>query len=63
MVAHSNPILSSVITVYDKLRGSKLEESVLYEIDDSIVNLMNFLNIDNTEAIFCCFIFLSSKSR
>ena len=47
MIAHTNPILSSVITIYDKLKGSKLEESVLNEIDESLSNIAKFYNLDN----------------
>lgn len=52
MKAHSNPILSSVIEVSEKLKGSKLNDSVLKEIDEPINILADFLNLDKTEVVF-----------
>lgn len=57
MIAHTNPILSSVITIYDKLKGSKLDESVLNEIDESLSNIAKFYNLDKTETLFFVLIF------
>lgn len=57
MIAHSNSILSSVIMVFEKSKGSKLEDSVLIEVEDALKRIGEFLNIDKTEALFFSLIF------
>ena len=52
MIAHSNPILSSIITVFEKSKGSKLKDSILIEVDDDLNRIGEFLNIDKTGALF-----------
>lgn len=57
MLAHSNSILSSVILISEKLKGSKLEDSVLNDIDESLNLLSSFLNLEKIESLFFALFF------
>lgn len=57
MTAHSNPVLSSIIKISEKLEGSKLSESILKEINEQLLIVSEFLKTDTTEALFFILIF------
>ena len=57
MTAHSNPVLSSIIKISEKLEGSKLSESILKEINEQLLIVSEFLKIDTTETLFFILIF------
>jgi len=57
MTALSNPILSSIITISEKLEGCKLSDNVLEEISESLDIVSKHMKIDNTEALFLAIIF------
>lgn len=57
MIAHSNPILDSVIEISEKTKSSKLSESVLKEIEEPLKLLSEFLFVEVTEALFFAIIF------
>lgn len=57
MIAHSNSILNSVIEISEKMKGSKLAENVLKEIDEPLKLLSEFLSVEVTEALFFSIIF------
>ena len=57
MIAHSNPILDSVIEISENLKSSKLSENVLKEIEEPLKLLSEFLSVEVTEALFFAIIF------
>ena len=59
MISQENrTILSAIISVSEKLEGSKLEDSVLKEIDGELHRIADYLETDEISAIFFTMIFV-----
>ena len=63
IMKETNTILSAIITASEKLEGSKLEDSVLKEIEGELIRIANYLEEDEMSAIFFTIIFVLQNQR
>ena len=63
IMKETNTILSAIITASEKLEGSKLEDSVLKEIEGELIRIANYLEEDEMSAIFFTIIFVLENQR
>ena len=58
IMKETNTILSAIITASEKLEGSKLEDSVLKEIEGELTRIADYIEADEMSAIFFTIIFV-----
>lgn len=63
IMKETNTILSAIISASEKLEGSKLEDSVLKEIEGELIRIANYLEEDEMSAIFFTIIFVLENQR
>lgn len=63
IIKETNTILSAIITASEKLEGSKLEDSVLKEIEGELTRIADYIEADEMSAIFFTIIFVLQNQR
>ncbi len=63
IMKETNTILSAIITASEKLQGSKLENSVLKEIEGELTRIADYIEEDEMSAIFFTIIFVLQNQR
>ena len=63
IMKETNTILSAIITTSEKLEGSKLEDSVLKEIECELTRIADYIEADEMSAIFFTIIFVLQNQR
>ena len=63
IMKETNTILSAIITASEKLEGSKLEDSVLKEIEGELTRIADYIEADEMSAIFFTIIFVLQNQR
>ncbi|MCI6892560.1 MAG: hypothetical protein MR852_11090, partial [Treponema sp.] len=63
IMKETNTILSAIITASEKLEGSKLEDSVLKEIECELTRIADYIEADEMSAIFFTIIFVLQNQR
>ena len=63
IMKETNTILSAIITSSEKLEGSKLEDSVLKEIEGELTRIADYIKADEMSAIFFTIIFVLQNQR
>lgn len=63
IMKETNTILSAIITASEKLEGSKLEDSILKEIEGELTRIADYIKADEMSAIFFTIIFVLQNQR
>lgn len=63
IMKETNTILSAIITASEKLQGSKLEDSILKEIEGELTRIADYIEADEMSAIFFTIIFVLQNQR